>query len=118
MTTDATSVTSEAPRAMRFASSSRSRGRVRTPTTPMSGISARTVTQGNPCVMVASPGPYDEQARADEERADQHGQGIGAGEGGLGASDPTGCSADPRSEPVDGAVDAECVDEYARPRAV
>src|SRR5437588_9210977 len=111
MTTDATSVTSEAPRAMRFASSSRSRGRVRTPTTPMSGISARTVTQGNPCVMVASPSPYDEQGGADEQRADEHGQGVRAREAGLGASDPARCSADQRGESVDRPVDTATVEE-------
>src|SRR3954468_2085824 len=100
------SVTSEAPRATRFASSSRSLGRVSTPTTPMSGISPRTVTHGNPCVIAASPGPYDEQRRADQQSADQHGQGIGAGETGLGAPDPARGPADESSQSVDRAVDA------------
>src|SRR3954468_3834307 len=99
MTIEAASVTIDAPNAIRLASSSRSEGVARTPMTPMSGMTPRTLTHGNPCVMSASPGPYDEQRGGHQQRAGQHGQGIGAGEAGLGPPGSRGGAPNQRGEP-------------------
>src|SRR3954453_4115662 len=83
-----------------------------------SGISARTVTQGNPVEEVISAHPHQEQRRGDREGADEHRQGVRPGEPGLRTPQARAGATDQRRQAVDATVDAAAVEEHQRPGEV